>query len=101
MSMQGQLEFTDHALVRYIERHVDPGVVRSSRRQGLGDREILAVLNSSHAEGIQMFVERARHVYEERSMSWRNVMDHLTYTLRLGHVPLRIASGVCVTVLTD
>lgn len=46
---------TVHALVRYIERYVDPSFVADLRRSGLSDRSILRHLEGHYSAQIEQF----------------------------------------------
>lgn len=92
------LRFTDHALVRYVERHVDERAVRELRGRGFDDHALADRLRVSHAGPIGEFLERARRAFDARSSQLRNVVCGMTYAIVLGHVPLVICGDTCVTV---
>src|SRR5689334_12100403 len=56
--------FSTHALVRYIERHVDANAVEMLRVQGLDDHRILGRLKVPYAAELDAFVTRAAHAYD-------------------------------------
>ena len=91
--------FSTHSFVRYIERHVDATVVETLRSQGLDDHQILDRLKTPCATELDAFVTRATHAYEGCRSATRYAMYGLTYTLNVGHIPLRIRGDMCVTVM--
>lgn len=92
------LRFTDHALVRYVERHVDERAVRDLRRRGVDEHALAAHLRLSHAGPICAFLARARQAFDGRSSQMRNVVCGVTYAIVLGDVPLVISGETCITV---
>ena len=91
--------FSAHAFVRYIERHVDANAVDALRNQGFDDHQILDSIKSTYATELEAFVIRATHAYEGCRSATRYAMYGLTYTLNVGHMPLRIRGEMCVTVM--
>jgi hypothetical protein len=91
--VEDRLTFTPHALVRYIERHVDARGVRDLRRAGLTDTQILTVLRPQFSDELRQFVERFERVYDSRSCQCRNVTSGLSYRLHLGHVRIVVCCG--------
>jgi len=91
--------FSKHALVRYIERHVDSEIVEALRSQGLDDHHILERLKVPYAADLDAFIARATHAYDNFCSMTDDAMFGLTYVLNVGHIPLRICGDRCVTVM--
>jgi hypothetical protein len=98
--VENRLTFTPHALVRYIERHVDARSVRDLRRAGLTDTQILGVLEPRHPGELSQFKARFECVYDNRSCQCRNVTSGLSYRLHVGRVRIVVCCGICITTLT-
>jgi hypothetical protein len=94
-----QLCFSTHALVRFIERHVNSQAVEILRRQGLDDHQVLNRLKIRFATELEALVERAMHSFAGHAASIRRAMNGMTYILNVGDVPLRICGDVCVTIM--
>jgi hypothetical protein len=95
--VEDRLTFTPHALVRYIERHVDARSVRDLQRAGLTDTQILATLRPRYFAELAQFVARFERIYDNRSCQCRNVTSGLSYRLHLGHVRIVVCCGICIT----
>ena len=91
--------FTDHAIVRLVERHADELSVLALRRRGLTERQLAAYLRITHADAIGEFQRRVQAALDRQTAQFFNVMCGMTYTIVLGHVPLVIAGDRCITVL--
>jgi len=91
--------FSKHALVRYIERHIDSEIVEALRAQGLDDHHILERLKVPYAADLDAFTARAERAYENCCTMTHDAMFGLTYILNVGDVPLRICGDMCVTVM--
>jgi hypothetical protein len=73
--------------------------VEALRNQRLDDHQILDRLKTPYATELDAFVTRATHAYDSCRLMARYAMYGLTYTLNVGHVPLRIRGDMCVTVM--
>ena len=97
--VEDRLTFTPHALVRYIERHVDARSVRDLRRAGLTDTQSLSMLRPRYSNELSEFVARFERIYDSRSCQCRNVTSGLSYRLHLGQVRIVVCCGICITTL--
>lgn len=95
----GELRFTDHAVIRYVERHIDESAVLALRRRGFSEHEMATYLRTTHADAIRGIVGRVRGALDRRSSQFINVMCGTTFTVVLGRVPVVIAGDRCITVL--
>lgn len=98
-AVDDHLVFTNHALVRYIERHVDARSARGLRRTGLSDTQVLEALRPRYAGELAQFVAQFERVYDGRSYQFRNVTSGLSFRVRLGHVRIVVCCGICITTL--
>ncbi|MBV8171801.1 MAG: hypothetical protein JO219_07710 [Candidatus Eremiobacteraeota bacterium] len=91
------LRFTTHALVRYVERHVDAGAVKMLRRRGLRDGAILRALAPRFDAQLQLFrsgVSACAH----RGLRAQSIAG-VPFRLKVGRMRVVIHNGRCVTVL--
>lgn len=94
-----RLRFTTHALIRYIERYVDPSAVQSLRRPDLDDRKLLAVLAQRFEPELREFKTAFSDLYERRSAQCRNVTSGVKYRLIWRKTRVVISADTCVTAL--
>ena len=93
------LRFTDHALVRYLERYLDRRAVAHLRERGLRDDAILCRLATQFGSQLDSF-RAAVCAHAGRGISSPAVAN-IPFRLKLGRMRVVIADGRCVTVLPD
>ncbi|MBV8282571.1 MAG: hypothetical protein JO347_10990 [Candidatus Eremiobacteraeota bacterium] len=94
------ITFSAHALVRYIERFIDPEAVCILRARGLDDRAILERLLARHGAQLAVFQAQVRCA-ASRCYNAGDALSDLPFRLKLGHTRVVIQGGMCITVLPD
>jgi hypothetical protein len=92
-----ELGFTSHALVRFVERHLDRDAVERLRRRGLADVVIARSLAAPFGAKLDSFRAEAR-TRARRSMRSRAIAN-IPFRLKFGGMRIVIDHGRCVTVL--